>query len=158
MAAVFGNVGFNGWQLGHLMPSWVADSITCAQTTVTMPTRAGSEIHNGVYAFAGNQRPRVTRMPRLTARFAAALHRATSFTLPSRETVGGRRFRGRGRVLLPQRKLTFQIGDALGLLGNLALAFRELSAQALDLLLQALFRVLALLSLGPRHASHGTPI
>ena len=89
---------------------------------------------------------------------SSALYAATAFPLAAGETIGGRRLRGRRRILLTQCELSLQIGDALGLRGNLALAFGELPSQALNLLLQALLGVVALLSLGPRHAAHGTPI
>ena len=97
-------------------------------------------------------------MSRLPAGFAATLHAATALALPPCETVGGRRLRRRCRVLLAQCQLPFEISDPLSLLGNLPLAFGELPSQALNLLFQALFGVFALLSLGPRHESHGTPI
>jgi hypothetical protein len=141
-----------------LVTPWVTILIAPVQTMMAVTTRVRHEIDDGIQPLHGNQRPRMTRMAQLSAWFAAALHATTSCARPSREAVGGRRLRRRGRILLTQRELSFQIGDALGLLGNLALAFGEFPSQALDLLLQVLFGALALQSLGPRHVAHGTPI
>jgi hypothetical protein len=68
----------------------------------------------------------------------------------------GRRLRSRRRVLLAKRELTLEISDALGLLGDLALA-KQLT-QWLKLLLHALISPSGLPFLGLRHASDGTPI
>ena len=97
-------------------------------------------------------------MSGLSTGFSSTLCAATAFALATREAIGGRRLRSRCRILRTQRELSLQLGDALGLLGNLALALSELPSQALNLLLQALLGVFALLSLGPRHVSDGTPI
>jgi hypothetical protein len=158
MAAIFGNVRLDGRHVRHLMASWVADVIARVQGALAMPTRVRDKINDCVHTFGGNQRARMARMAWLTAWFATALPATTSFARAPREAVRGWRLRGRRRVLLPQRELALQIGDALGLLGNLALAFGKLPSQALNLLLEALLAVVALLSLGPRHASHSTPI
>lgn len=97
-------------------------------------------------------------MSGLSAWLAATLPAPASDALPAGESIGRGWFGGRGRILLPEGELSFEIGDALGLFGNLALALGQLSAQAFVLLFQVLLGVLALSSLGPRHASHGTPI
>jgi hypothetical protein len=127
-----------------------------AASTVSAPLR--DMMDHAVYAVRGHQRTRVPRMAGLAARLAAALAPTAANPLSAGETVRGRRLRGDRRILISQRQLTFQIGDALGLLGDLALALGQLPAQTLNLLLQAFVDVLALLSLGPRHASHSTPI
>jgi hypothetical protein len=134
------------------------DCVARVEAAPTMRTSVGEQINHGVHTLDGYRRPRVAGMARLTAWLAAALQAPTSFALASREAVGGRRLGGHGRILLAQCELSLQIGDALDLLSNLALAFGELPSQAFNLLLQALLGVLAWLSLGPRHASHGTPI
>ena len=54
--------------------------------------------------------------------------------------------------------MTLQVRDAFGLFGDLPFSLGELLTQSLNLTLQALFDIGALLSLRPRHASHGTPI
>ena len=133
------------------MAARIADVIAGSQRALTMRTRLGDQINDGIDPLRGNQGTRVPRMSWLTAGVAAALEAATSFALPPGETVRGRRLRGCRRVLLTQRQLPFEIGD-------LAFAFGERSTQTLDLLSQVRFGVVALLSLGPRHNAHGTPI
>ena len=158
MAPIFSNECLDGRQLGDLMAARIADVIAGAQRALTMTTGVGDQVDDRVDALSGHHGARVARMSRLTAGLAAALLAATSFALASCEPVGRRGLRGCGRVLLVQCQLPFEIGDAFRLLRNLPLAFGELPSQALDLSFQALFGVRALLSLGPRHASHSTPI
>jgi hypothetical protein len=120
---------------------------------LALTTGVGDHVDDRVDALNGNQGTRVARVARLSAWFAPALHVPTSFALPPGKPVGGRRFRSRRRILLTKGELPFQIGDALGLLGNLPLTFGKLPSQALHFVLQALVGVLARRSLGPRHAS-----
>jgi hypothetical protein len=97
-------------------------------------------------------------MARLSARFASTLHAATSFAWSAGETVGGRWLRRRRRVLLSECELTLQVRDTFGLFGDLPFSLGELLTQSLNLTLQALLGIGALLPLRPRHAAHGTPI
>ena len=120
MAAIFRDVRLDRRQLRHLVTPRVADRIARVQTMLAVTTRVGDEIDEGIHALNGDQRPRVSRMARLSARFAPALHAATSVALPPCEAIGGRRLRGRGRVLLPQRQLSFQVGDLFPLCDLLA--------------------------------------
>ncbi len=89
---------------------------------------------------------------------------ATPVALAAGQSVGGRRLRGRCRVLLPQRQLVFQIGnllvsfrDLLRPLGQLPIAFSNVALQPTILALQPFalgFRALgALAPLGSRVAS-----
>jgi hypothetical protein len=158
MAAILGDVRLDGWQFRDLMASGITDGIARVQPVLAMATRLGDQIKGLIRTLGGNQWARMPGMSGLPTGPSLTLRAATAFALAAGETIGGGRLRGRRRILLPQRELSLQIGDALGLLGNLVLAFGERSSQALNLLLQALLGVVALLSLGPRHASHGTPI
>jgi hypothetical protein len=158
MAAILGDVCFDDWQFRHLMAAWITDRIARVQPVLAMATRLGNEMQHLIHTLGGHQWARMSRMSGLPTGLSVTLRAATAFALATGETIGGRRFRGRRRVLLTQRELALQIDDALSLLGNLALTLDEFPSQALNLLLQALLGVGALLSLGPRHAAYGTPI
>jgi hypothetical protein len=158
MAAILGDVRLDGWQFRDLMASWVTDGVACVQPLLAMATRLRDQINGLIRTLGGNQWARMPGMSGLPTGFSSTLRAATAFALATSETIGGRRLRGRRRILLTQRELSLQVGDAVGLLGNLALAFGELPSQALNLLPQALLGAFALLSLDLRHASHGTPI
>jgi len=158
MAAILGDVGLDGWQFRDLMASGITDGVARVQPVLAMATRRRDQIKGLIRTLGGNQWARMPGMSGLSTGLSSTLGAATAFTLTAGETIGRRRLRSRGRILLTQRELSLQIGDALGLLGNLALAFGELPSQTLNLLLQPLLGVFALLSLGPRHVSHGTPI
>jgi hypothetical protein len=140
------------------MASWVTGAVARAQPVLAMATRLGDQINGLIRTLGGNQRARMPGMSGLPTGLSSTLRAATAYALAAGETIGGWRLRGRRRILLTQRELSLQFGDALGLRGNLVLACGEFPSQALNLLLQALLSVFALLSLGPRHASHGTPI
>ena len=157
MAAILSDVRLDGWQFRDLMASWITDGVARMQPVLAMATRLGDQMNRLIRPLGGNQGARMPGMPGLPPGLSSTLRAATALALAAGEPIGGRRLRGRRRILLTQRELALQIGDALGLLGNLALAFGELPAQALNLLLQALLGVFVLLSLGLRHAAHGTP-
>ena len=163
MAAIFGNVRLDGRQLGDLMPSRVADLIARVQGMLAMTTRVGDERHGRIHALGGDQPSPMTWMTWLPTTLPATLRAATPFALASGQSVGGRRLRGRGRVLLPQGQLVFQVGnlllslrDLLRPLGQLPIAFSNLALQPTILALQPLalgFRALgALAPLGSRAA------
>jgi len=64
-----------------------------------------------------------------------------------------------------ERQLAFKMGDLLlrvgdffGRLGQLSLTFRQFAAESFVLAFQPFLGVIARLSLGARHATHGTPI
>ena len=97
-------------------------------------------------------------MSRLPATPPSTLGAATPFTLAAGEAVRRRRLRARGRVLLSQRQLSFEIGDPLLRIRQLPLAFGQFASKPIVLLLQPLLGIRELLPLRPRHASHGTPI
>ena len=88
-----------------------------------MATRLGDKIHGLIRTLGGKQWARMPGMSGLPTGLAATLRAATAFALAAGEPIGGRRLRGRRRILLTQCELPLQIGDALGLRGNLALAF-----------------------------------
>lgn len=134
MATIFGNVRLDGRQFGDLMASRVADVIARTQWMLAMTTRVGNKIDDGVHALGADQWPPVARMPRLTTAFPSTLDAPPSFALPAGEAIGGRRLGGRGRVLLPQRELPFEIGDPLLVFGVLLAESLILLPQALDLL------------------------
>ena len=142
MAAILDDVRLDGGQFRDLMAPGIADGVARVQPVLAMATRLGDQIHGLIRPLGGNQGARMPGMSGLPTGLASTLRAAPAFALTAREPIGGRRLRGRGRILLTQRQLSLQIGDALGLLGNLALALGELPSQALNLLLQALLGVL----------------
>ncbi len=162
---VFGNVSFDGRQLGHLMPSRLTRHRPAArqQAAVTMPTRVWKEFDHLIDALERDQRPTMAGMPWLATWLSTALGPPASHALVPGESVRRRRFRGRCRVLLTQRQLAFQIGDLLLrfrdlLLGlrKLPIAFSQFATQAIKFSLQLL--IVRAATFQPRHASHGTPI
>ena len=129
-----------------------------------MTTRVGDERHGRLHALSGDQPSPVTWMAGLPTALPSTLRATTSFALASGQSVGGRRLRGRCRVLLPQRQLVFQVGNLLVLfrdllrpLGQLPITFSNLALQPTILALQPrarCFRALgALAPLGSRAAS-----
>ena len=158
MAAILGDVRLDGGQFRDLMASWISDGVARVQRVLAMATRLGDQINSLIRPLGGYQEARMSGMPGLASGLASTLRAAPAFALATGEPIGGRRLRGRRRILLTQRELALQLGDALGLLRHLALAFGKLPSQAFNLSLQALLGAVAFLSLGPRHASHGTPI
>ena len=164
MAAIFGNVRFDGRHLGDLMSSRVADLIARVQGMLTMTTRVGDERHGRIHALGGDQPSPVAWMTWLPTALPSTLRTATPFALASGQAVGGRRLRGRCRVLLPQGQLVFQVGnllvsfrDLLRPLGQLPIAFSNVALQPTILALQPLalcFRALgARAPLGSRAVS-----
>jgi hypothetical protein len=108
-------------------------------------------------------------MADLTAGVAPAFLAAPSLALATREAVGRRRLGRRGRVLLAQRELTFQIRDMPRLLGDFFAESFDFVFQPLDLWRSAAFWIGRRLTrtgscllrppCPPRtHSSHGTPI
>src|SRR5258708_21780589 len=86
-----------------------------------MPALAGHKHLNGTPLGGGNQPPRMPRVSGLGARSAPAFALSTTGPLVASQSVGGRWFRGIGRILFPQRQLPLQIGDLLLRVGNLLL-------------------------------------
>ena len=132
---------------------------------LAMTTRVRDEFDDRVHALGRQPAAASARMPRLTARLPPTLHPPPAFSLLAGEAIGGRRLRGRGRVLLPQRELAFEIGDPLLVFDVLPPESFVLLPQALDLLGPAS----SLLGTGTRitrfarcptsarHAPYGTP-
>lgn len=129
-----------------------------------MTTRVGDERHDRIHSLGGDQRSRVAWMTRLTTALPSTLGAATPFALASGQSIGGRRLRGRRRVLLPQGQLVFQVGnllccvrevllgvrDLLRPLRKLPIAFSHLALQPIILALQPLaLRLRALGALAP---------
>jgi len=124
------------------MPARVADLIARVQGMLAMTTRVGDERHGRMHALDGDQPSPVTWMTRLPTALPSTLRATTSFALASGQSVGGRRLRGRCRVLLPQRQLVFQVGNLLVLfrdllrpLAQLTIAFSNLALQPTNLAL-----------------------
>jgi hypothetical protein len=99
----------------------------------------------------------MARMTWLTAPPPSALLMPASHARLARQSVRRWRLRSRRGVLLPQRQLMFQVRDAFGLLGDLAISFGQLPTQPLDLPLQAFGRLVAIWAFRVRHSGHGTP-
>jgi hypothetical protein len=133
------------WQFGHLMPSRIAETVPRVQAARAAPTRLRDEIHDGIHAFRRNQPTMMPRMPRLSPGFASTLDTTTTRSLLTRETIGWRRlWRGRG-ILLSERELAFEVGNPLGLLGELLAKPFVLFSEFFDLLRLAITRVARLL-------------
>jgi len=165
MAAILGDVRFDGWQFGDLMASWIPDAVARVQPVPAMATRLGDKIHGLIRTLGGNQRARMPGMSGLPTGLTSTLRAATAFALAAGKAIGGWRLRRGRRVLLPQGQLTFQVGDLflclrdlLRLFGDLPIAFGQFMAKPLNLVLQPLRSVLAARAFRPRHAPHGTPI
>lgn len=166
MAAILGNVRLDRWQFSDLMAPGLARIIAHAQAALAMPTLIGDKIDDRGHALDRNQRPRVSRMPGLPSRLPVALLPATSHALATGEPVRSRWFRCRGRVLITQRQLPFEISnlflrvrDLLCRLRQLPRSISQFAAKTLVLVFQPFCCIRAALSpLGLRHASNGTPI
>ena len=102
-------------QFGHLMPAWRARHAAAArrQRLRAMPTRVREHVDHGIHTCGRHQRATMAGMPRLAARFAAALRAAAPFPWTTRQAIGRRRLRGGRRVLMAQRQLPFQVRDLL---------------------------------------------
>jgi hypothetical protein len=142
-----------------------AHDVPPTQQTLTPITRGWDEIHDGLHPLRRNQGTAVAGVPRLTATAAATLGPTAANALPSGEPVGRRRLRRGRRVLLSQRQLTFEVGNAFLRVGNLFLRLvqcpftvGQFAAQSLVFSFQPLAIVGALPLFSPEHASHGTPI
>ena len=158
MAPVLGDVRRNRREIRHLMATRRADRITRVQAAGTLSAQVRHMIDHVVHPVCRHQRSPMSAMSRLAARPAVTLPPTTTDALAACESVRGGRLRRRG-VLVPQRQLSFEIGNLLLRLGELPLAFGQFTTQALVLSFQPLFGVrVALPSLGLRHALHGTPI
>src|SRR5216683_4071656 len=101
-----------------------------------MPALAGQQHLNGTHLGGGNQSPMMPRVSGLGAGFAPALALSTTRPLVAGESVGGRWFRGIGRILFPQRQLPLQIGDLLFSVGDLLLRVGNLLLRVRNLLLR----------------------
>src|SRR5580658_5299658 len=101
-----------------------------------MPALVGQPYLNCAHLGGGNQTPMMAHVSGLAARLAPAL--ALSATRPrvACQSVGGRWFRGIGRILLPQPQLSLQIGDLLVRVGDLLLHVRNLFLRVRNLLLR----------------------
>ncbi len=99
-----------------------------------MPALAGQQHLNGTHLGGGNQSPMMPRVSGLGAGFAPALALSTTRPLVAGESVGGRWFRGIGRILFPQRQLPLQIGDLLFSVGDLLLRVGNLLLRVRNLL------------------------
>src|SRR5580658_645512 len=99
-----------------------------------MPALVGQPYLNCAHLGGGNQTPMMAHVSGLAARLAPAL--ALSATRPrvACQSVGGRWFRGIGRILLPQPQLSLQIGDLLFRVGDLLLHVRNLLLRVRNLL------------------------
>ena len=157
MAAIFGDVRLDGWQFRDLMASRIPDGVARVQPMLAMPTRLGAKINGLIRPLGGHQWARMSGMSGLPTGLSSALRAATAFALATSETIGRGGLGRRRRVLQSQRELPFQVRNALGLLGDLAFTFGELTTQSLNLSLQTLLGVAQLL-ISFRHAAHGTPI
>jgi hypothetical protein len=164
MTPIFRDVRLDRGQLGHLMASRCTEAVTRPQGVRAMTTAIGDQIHKRIHALGRHQCARVPRMSWLPAWPASAFVPTASHALSPGEAIGRGWLGGRGRVLLAERQLPFEIRDLLlrvrdlfRRLGQLPLTLR--STQSIILTLQALLCIrVALLRLAPRHALHGTPI
>jgi hypothetical protein len=116
MAAVLGDVRGDRRQLRDLMTARLAERMPGVQASRAMATRLGREVDDHVHALEGHQRPMVSRMARLSTGFAATFPAAAACPLLTRETIGGRRLRREGGILLLERELALEIGNPLGVL------------------------------------------
>jgi hypothetical protein len=101
------------------MASRLPDGILRAQRVIAMATRPRHEVDHVIDAGERDQRPHVSGMPGLPARFAAALLTPAPLSLPPGKTIRGRRLRGHRRILLAQRELASQVRDLFRLLSQL---------------------------------------
>src|ERR1700720_1491821 len=91
-----------------------------------MPALAGQQYLNSAHLGGGNQPPMMAHVSGLGARLAPALALSATRPLVASQAVGGRWFRGIGRILFPQPQLPLQIGDLLFSVGDLLLRVRNL--------------------------------
>jgi hypothetical protein len=147
------------------MPPWFADLIARLQRTLAVTTALRYQIDGRIHALGGHHRPRVAGMSWLPARLPAARVPTASQALSTGESVRRRWLRSDRGVLIAERQLTFKIGDLLlrvrdffGGLGQPSFALHQFAAETFVLASQPLVGVRTQSSLGPRHASHGTPM
>src|SRR5437868_6920457 len=98
-----------------------------------MPALAGQQHLNVAHLGGGNQPPMMPRVSGLAARFAPALALSTTRPLVAGESVGGRWFRGIGRILFPQTQLPLQISDLLFRVSDLLFRVSDLLFRVGDL-------------------------
>ena len=115
-------------------------------------------IHDRVHTFGGDQRSRVSRMPRPLARLSAALAPTASHALLTGESIRRGWFRGNGGVLVAQRQLSFEIGDLRLGVGDVSGRLHQLPLTLDQLAAQPCLGLRAAPSLRLRHALRGTPV
>src|SRR5437762_13616175 len=98
-----------------------------------MPALAGQQHLNVAHLGGGNQPPMMPRVSGLAARFAPALALSATRPLVAGESVGGRWFRGIGRILFPQTQLPLQISDLLFRVSDLLFRVGDLFGAVDDL-------------------------
>jgi hypothetical protein len=148
-----------------LVPARRADDVPPTQRALTAITRRRDEIDDGIDALRWNQRPAVAAMTRLAARPAPTLGSTPSDPWPAGKAVRRWWLGGSRRVLLAQRQLPFEVGNAFLGISNLfprlvqcPVTLAQFAAQSLVLSLQPLAIVDAWPLFSPEHASDGTPI
>jgi hypothetical protein len=165
VTSIFGHVRLDARHLRHLVPARRADDVPPTQRALTAITRRWDEIDDGIDALRGNQRPAVAAMTRLAAGPAPTLSPTPSNPWPAGKAVRRWWPGGSRRVLLAQRQLPFEVGNAFLSLSNLFLrlvqcpfTLGQFAAQSLVLSLQPLAIVDAWPLVPPQHPSDGTPI
>jgi hypothetical protein len=166
MAAIFCDVRLDCGELRHLMPPWLARLIARVQHPLAVETALGHQIDRRVHAFDGNHRARMTGMARLAAWPAMTPLSSASDALTPRKAIGRGRLGTRGRILLPQGELPFQIGDSFFVLGVFAPQALVLFAEAFEFACVSLCVVafgmrpvsFTRRPMFARHAGYGTPI
>jgi hypothetical protein len=118
---------------------------------------SGTSIKDRVQTLGGNRQPPVARTAWLPARLAPTLAAAALFALPAGEAIGRGRLPLR-RALLSECEPRLQPRDPSGLSGNLPFSSGRLLTQSINLSLQTLVGIIALLFVRSRHDSHGTRI
>jgi hypothetical protein len=111
----------------------VADLVVRVQRLRALTADLGDEIDDRIHTCDRHEGAVVARVAGLPAGLAPTLPAPPACALAARETIGGRRFRGRGGVLLPQRELAFEIRDPLRLLRELFAKPFVLLSQSFDL-------------------------
>ena len=88
MTAVLGDVRGDGGQFGDLMPSGIANAVSCVQAVGAVAARLRHQIDNRIDALDGHQLPMMPRMPRLSPGLTSTLHVTPPLTLLTREAIG----------------------------------------------------------------------
>jgi hypothetical protein len=123
------------------MPARLADGMARVQATRAVAARLRREIDDRIHPLHGHQGPMVSRMARLPAGVTSTLQATSSLPLSTRETIGGRRLRSDGGILLFQRELPLEIRNPLRVLLKLLAQSFIFLAQSFDLLRLAITRV-----------------